>query len=62
MTTTIPDHWPELRVGETVSIRATPLELAAAMKACASRHGIVFKVEPASHYWLTVVEAPTRKE
>lgn len=52
----LPDHWPLLRVGETISARLTPDQLKLAMREAKNRGGIVFKIEPAQHYWLTVVE------
>ncbi len=52
----LPDSLPLLRVGETISARLTPDQLHRALKEAESRFGLVFRVEPERHYWLTVTE------
>jgi hypothetical protein len=49
----LPDHWPLLEVGETISARLTQAQLDRAISE-AAKAGVSFKVEPAQHYWLTV--------
>lgn len=51
----LPDHWPLLQPGETISARLTQAQLSRAMTE-AKAAGMVFAVEPQRHYWLTVLE------